>query len=200
MEDSTFRAYRNNPKFLNSILPLSAELDFILSRVFECDPRKRINIPDLRSLILGCSRFTTRSIGSFPPTPPPEPAYAPELTFQVVQESLHPSEQYPSLGTPLITPLYTHPVSTQFSTSSRGSSISDAGSAFSAGSSSSMSSCGSYEEGSKIQEVIDTAPTHTTPTYTAPQSKPQFYGQCRPMDPVSAPWMPHHFMAPVQVY
>ena len=200
MEDSTFRAYRNNPKFLSSILPLSAELDFILSRIFECDPRKRINIPELRSLILGCSRFTTRSTGSFPPTPPPEPAYAPEPTFHAVQEPLHLIEQYPSLGTPLVTPLFTHPVSTQSSTSSRGSSISDAGSAFSAGSSSSMSSCGSYEEGPKNQEVVHTAPTHITSIYTAPQSTQQCYGQCRPMDPVSAPWMPYQIMAPVQVY
>lgn len=58
LEDSTFQAYLKDPFFLQSILPLSDEMTCILSRVFECDPRKRITIPDLRSLILDCPRFT----------------------------------------------------------------------------------------------------------------------------------------------
>ncbi|KAG2420298.1 hypothetical protein HFD88_005099 [Aspergillus terreus] len=58
LEDSTFQAYLKDPFFLKSILPLSDEIISILSRVFECDPRKRITIPDLRSLILDCPRFT----------------------------------------------------------------------------------------------------------------------------------------------
>ncbi|KZF19786.1 serine/threonine protein kinase, partial [Xylona heveae TC161] len=51
-EDSTFRAFLKDSKFLRSILPLSAELDNILRRIFECDPQKRITIPELRELIV----------------------------------------------------------------------------------------------------------------------------------------------------
>ncbi|PKY08166.1 negative regulator of sexual conjugation and meiosis [Aspergillus campestris IBT 28561] len=57
-EDSTFRAYLKDPFFLQSILPLSDEMIVILSRIFECDPTKRITIPELRHLILDCPRFT----------------------------------------------------------------------------------------------------------------------------------------------
>ena len=61
MEDSTFRAYRENPGFLRTILPISPELDSILKRVFEINPHRRIRIPELRKLIINCPRFTTRS-------------------------------------------------------------------------------------------------------------------------------------------
>jgi serine/threonine protein kinase len=57
-EDSTFRAYLKDPEFLRTILPLSSELNVILRRIFECDPLKRITIPELRRLILDCPRFT----------------------------------------------------------------------------------------------------------------------------------------------
>ncbi|KAI9883781.1 MAG: hypothetical protein M1823_004436 [Watsoniomyces obsoletus] len=59
-EDSTFRAYLRDPGFLSSILPLAPELDAILRRIFECDPLKRVTLPELRSMILHCSRFTVR--------------------------------------------------------------------------------------------------------------------------------------------
>lgn len=68
-EDSTFQAYLRDPTFLSSILPLSPELDSILRRIFECDPLKRITIPELRELIIRCPRFTTRS-NVLLPTPP----------------------------------------------------------------------------------------------------------------------------------
>jgi len=58
LEDSTFRAYLKDPFFLKTILPLSTEMVYILSRVFERDPAKRITIPELRQLILECPRFT----------------------------------------------------------------------------------------------------------------------------------------------
>jgi len=61
IDNSTFRAYLKNPKFLSSILSLSPELDFILKRIFECDPRRRISISKLRDLVLKCPRFTNRS-------------------------------------------------------------------------------------------------------------------------------------------
>lgn len=152
MDDSTFRAYRNDPRFLSSILPLSPELDFILSRIFEHDPRRRINIPDLRDLILRCNNFTTRSIIARPPTPPSEPRYAPGFgaPCPTSAQSFPGLDQFaPSLGA--------YPVMAQCSTSSGGS---DHGSTFSATSScSSTSSCDSYEGVSKASEPV----THTAP-------------------------------------
>jgi serine/threonine protein kinase len=57
--DSTFRAYLKDPRMLRTILPLTSELDFILRLIFECNPQKRIAIPELRSRIMACHRFTT---------------------------------------------------------------------------------------------------------------------------------------------
>lgn len=67
-QDSTFKAFLRDPHFLRSILPLSPELDRILHRIFECDPKKRITIPELRRMIIHCPRFTTNSYGL--PSPP----------------------------------------------------------------------------------------------------------------------------------
>ncbi|KAI9893418.1 MAG: hypothetical protein M1814_006715 [Vezdaea aestivalis] len=64
LEDSTFKAFYQDSSFLKSILPLSDELDTVLRRIFEIDPCRRIRIPELRNLILNCSRFTTRPIPS----------------------------------------------------------------------------------------------------------------------------------------
>ncbi|KAF7509940.1 hypothetical protein GJ744_007254 [Endocarpon pusillum] len=72
-EDSTFRAYLQDPSFLRSILPLSAELDSILHRVFECDPAKRISIQELRDLIVACPRLTTSAYDTLPPSPVVQP-------------------------------------------------------------------------------------------------------------------------------
>lgn len=69
--DSTFRAYLKNPRFLRTILPLSAELDDILRSIFELDPLKRITIRDLRTRIQHCQRFTTGPGPAMCTTPPP---------------------------------------------------------------------------------------------------------------------------------
>ncbi|KAJ5657283.1 uncharacterized protein N7484_000932 [Penicillium longicatenatum] len=61
-EDSTFRAYLKDPFFLRTILPISNEVVTILSRIFECDPEKRITVQELRQLILECPHFTTSSV------------------------------------------------------------------------------------------------------------------------------------------
>ena len=163
MDDSTFRAYRKDPRFLSSILPLSPELDFILSRIFEHDPRRRINIPELRELILRCNSFTTRSPSALPPTPPSEPQCVPgpELTCHTPAQSSRGCGQYPQVATPA---LAAYPVMAQSSTSSGGS---DHGSIFSAASScSSTSSCGSYESVSKGSEIVTyTAPPSTRPIF-----------------------------------
>ncbi|KAF2280320.1 Pkinase-domain-containing protein [Westerdykella ornata] len=70
-EDSTFRAYMRDPRFLRTILPLSPELDSILRRVFELDPSKRITLPELRYLIQHCPRFTSSKSAMASPLPSP---------------------------------------------------------------------------------------------------------------------------------
>lgn len=73
-EDSTFRAYLKDPQFLSTILPISAELNVILRRVFECDPQQRISLAELRDLIVACPRLTTSSYSTVPPSPPASPS------------------------------------------------------------------------------------------------------------------------------
>ena len=167
MDDSTFRAYRNNPRFLSSILPLSPELDFILSRIFEHDPRRRIRIPELRNLVLRCNNFTNRSTDALPPSPPSEPQYTsePEIICHTSAQSLQGFHQCPPCGMEASPPAAVYPVMTQGSTSSRGS---DHGSIFSAASScSSTSSCDSHNSVSKAPETITyTRPQPTGPIYT----------------------------------
>ncbi|KAI9673160.1 MAG: hypothetical protein M1817_003022 [Caeruleum heppii] len=68
VHDSTFRAYLTDSTFLRTILPLSPEFDSILRRIFECDPLKRITIPELRRRILQCAVLTTRPNELTPPT------------------------------------------------------------------------------------------------------------------------------------
>ncbi|KAL2436531.1 Negative regulator of sexual conjugation and meiosis [Exophiala dermatitidis] len=72
-EDSTFRAFLKDPKFLSSILPISPELNLILRRIFECDPNKRITLQELREMIINCPRLTMNPYNSLPPTPPQTP-------------------------------------------------------------------------------------------------------------------------------
>lgn len=69
-EDSTFRAYLKDSKFLRTILPLSPELDSILRLVFECDPARRVSIEKLRELVVACPRLTTTCFPRLPPNPP----------------------------------------------------------------------------------------------------------------------------------
>ena len=167
MDDSTFRAYRNNPRFLSSILPLSPELDFILGRIFEHDPRRRIKIPELRDLILRCHSFTTRATCPPPPTHTNEPQYTsgPEIACHTSAQSLRSLEQYFPSGRAAASSLTAYPVMTQCSTSSQGS---DHGSIFSAASScSSTSSCDSFDGASKAPESL---------TYRLPQQRGPIYG------------------------
>lgn len=77
-DDSTFRAFLQDPKFLRSILPLSAELDSILNRVFECDPLKRISIQQLRDLIVACPNLTANCCNTLPPSPVAHPGDHPD--------------------------------------------------------------------------------------------------------------------------
>ncbi|KAF1813039.1 serine/threonine protein kinase, partial [Eremomyces bilateralis CBS 781.70] len=78
-EDTTFRAYARDRSFLPTILPLSQELNGILTRIFELDPSKRIDLQELRRLIVGCDRLTTTpqvqpiTVPQQPITPPLSP-------------------------------------------------------------------------------------------------------------------------------
>jgi serine/threonine protein kinase len=164
-EDSTFRAYMKDPKFLRSILPLSPELDSILKRVFEYNPSKRIRIPELRELILRCPRFTTTK--SAAPTPLPSPPVRPaDYVRDAAFNGRFQSNALPNV-TPLPAPIFTPAMDlpyTQHSISS-GSSDSDNDSVFSSSSSaSSTSSTSSFTRFSPPRA----APCGAQATYVSP--------------------------------
>lgn len=97
-EDSTFRAFMKDPKFLRSILPVSMELDAIMKRIFEYNPAKRITIPELRELIVRCPNFTASK--SAAPTPLPSPPFSPveyasDAGFYQIPAAPLPSPVYP---------------------------------------------------------------------------------------------------------
>lgn len=73
LDDSTFSAFLRDPEFLKTILPLTDDFHFILRRIFECNPSKRVTIPELRNLIYRCPTFTTRPQAAVA-TPPASPA------------------------------------------------------------------------------------------------------------------------------
>jgi len=56
--DETYSAYLRDPNFLQSILPISDELNAILRQIFNPNPRKRITLQQLRRAIILCRRFT----------------------------------------------------------------------------------------------------------------------------------------------
>ncbi|KAK5107098.1 hypothetical protein LTR62_001846 [Meristemomyces frigidus] len=106
-DDSTFKAFMRDRNFLQTILPISTELNYILQRIFEPDPRRRISLTELRHLILCCSRFgqQTAPCSSTPPTPPYSPAVQ---TVQTLTTSgagimdIPPMDPLPGLRYPLI--------------------------------------------------------------------------------------------------
>lgn len=175
VEDSTFRAYLKDSKFLKSILPLSSELDAILRRIFECDPQKRITIPQLRNLIIRCPRFTTRA-GVLPPSPSASVDYNRDSIYGGLPDFLAPFQQFagPSQYGPPSPPA--EAVTAQFShltTSSGRSSASDAGSVFSVTSSASSSSSHSdydYDTTTKVEPFPFVAPPPQAGFYGTPSS------------------------------
>jgi hypothetical protein len=66
MEDSTYRAFVNNPNFLRTILPLSEELNQILGMIFTRDPEKRITVSELKRRIQDCSSFSGPLVSHLP--------------------------------------------------------------------------------------------------------------------------------------
>ena len=92
MEDCTFRAFMKDRDFLQSILPISDELNSILQRIFEVDPKHRIGLHELRQLILGCPQLgQDSSDASLPPTPPYSPVEKPvDSSFAFFGNGLEP--------------------------------------------------------------------------------------------------------------
>ena len=192
VEDSTFRAYLRNPKFLSSILPLSPELDAILRRIFECDPRRRISIVELRDLVIRCPRFTTRTTTS-PPTPPPDRNGPEDPILGTAPNVAGLFQHYSSVPyTPSPSPPL-HPVSAQHShttVSSDGSIRSDDGSSYSIGSTDSVASfSGNCEDHGQ----------HHKPIYVPAQPANNYYGSFLPLDPVSKQMGAPSFVQAVQV-
>lgn len=63
-EDYTYRAFTQGQGFLKTILPVTDELNEILSRIFTANPDQRITLPELRKMIEDCSQFTEQSPAS----------------------------------------------------------------------------------------------------------------------------------------
>jgi serine/threonine protein kinase len=95
-EDSTFRAFLKDPSFLSSILPISPELNAVLQRIFECDPRHRITLDELRELILACPRFTNTCYNTYPPSPQPSYDYVDNMDSSNVALPPSPPRSPPS--------------------------------------------------------------------------------------------------------
>ncbi|RYO80122.1 hypothetical protein DL766_001564 [Monosporascus sp. MC13-8B] len=105
--DSTYRAYIGSRGFLKTILPLSDGLDDMLNHLFTRDPDRRITIPEFRSRIIACERFTEPQ-GPFliaePPSPEPvavynsEPLDLKEETLDVEEELTDVEEKLLDVG------------------------------------------------------------------------------------------------------
>jgi serine/threonine protein kinase len=126
-EDSTFRAFMKDPKFLSTILPVSMELDAILRRMFEFNPAQRATIPE-----------------SAVSTPLPSPPFQPvDYSRDCQYNAYYQANAVPQLA-PLPASAYA-PSPFQHSTSS-GSSNSDNDSVFSSCSSASSASSTSSQQ------------------------------------------------------
>ena len=192
IEDATFRAYLKNSRFLSSILPISPELDVILRRVFDCDPAKRISIPELRELVVRCPRFTNQP-SALPPSPR-EPDFIPKVGFGNVPSFVNQFQQFQA---PPYTPAQSppaQPITAQYSnltSVSAGSSPSDDGSVFSTSSTSSSSS--SYSD------FEDPSKSHLE--YVVPGPSENYYGNIFPsMDWVPKPLAHQAIVPSIQVY
>lgn len=201
-EDSTFRAYMKDPKFLRSILPISLELDSILKRIFEFNPAKRITIQELRELILRCPRFT--STKSAVTTPLPSPPFTPvDYVQDAAFNGCYQPAAVPSVA-PLPGPIYSPQTMElpypQHSTSS-GSSNSDNDSVF--------SSCSSVSSASSTSSFthVTPPPSHKLPsraaqsTYVSPPTNTWFHPFIQAANLVKhVSFQPPMMAAPVHVY
>ncbi|RKF72063.1 Negative regulator of sexual conjugation and meiosis [Golovinomyces cichoracearum] len=71
LDDSTYRAFSSNPEFLQTILPISDEMNSIILQIFETNPINRIDIVSLKKMIRNCPKFTGPIKCGDPRTPPP---------------------------------------------------------------------------------------------------------------------------------
>jgi hypothetical protein len=177
-DDSTFRAFMKDPNFLEKILPLTPELNFILGRIFEVDPVKRVTIPELKEMILSCDRLTT--------LPPVSQCYSPPYSpVDCARDSAYGSmESLPQLPSPVCSPVLSpaapafvgqnHQLIPRLSQSSNSDSDSDSESVFSdASSTSSNSSTSSFTHITNVPHcgVPQVQPHHQ---YVAPNPGPWY--------------------------
>lgn len=196
-DDSTFRAYMKDPKFLRTILPISPELDSIMRRIFEFNPVKRITIPELRDLIMRCPRFTATK--SAAPTPLPSPPFTPvDYVQEVAYNGCYPVvPSVAPLPGPVYSPSWELP-SPQHSISS-GSSASDNESVFSACSSASSASSTSSFTHAPAQKL----PASRVPppsAYVSPPTNAWFHPFIQAANLVKHVSFQPPMMAPVHVY
>ncbi|KAI1828541.1 kinase-like domain-containing protein [Xylaria intraflava] len=89
-EDTTYRAFTRSHDFLRTILPLSDDLNDILGCIFTRNPDERITLPELRSRILACPKFTVPA----PPQALLTPPASPEPTVHVNPEDANNDMSY----------------------------------------------------------------------------------------------------------
>ncbi|TLD11572.1 hypothetical protein E2P81_ATG10408 [Venturia nashicola] len=82
VEDSTYKAYRKDPNFLKTILPITDECDAILRRIFDLNPNTRITLPELISWMERQPRLTQGS------TEPISPPYSPVQEQPISQDTI----------------------------------------------------------------------------------------------------------------
>ena len=75
-----------DPNFLQSILPITDEISFILNRIFVLDPSQRMTLHQLRELIMACNQFTVPEPA--PPSPPASDPYTPNMVIPVIPATL----------------------------------------------------------------------------------------------------------------
>ncbi|KAK3318007.1 kinase-like domain-containing protein [Apodospora peruviana] len=163
VEDSTYRAYTSSPGFLKTILPVSDELNDILGRIFTRNPDQRITLPELKSRILACSRFTDQPAASMP-SPPASPK--PTAVYVDCEESAIDDDYYDDdeeFG-------YSAPLSPASSDS-----MSDEGSTCSSDEGSLSSSCSSIEDLQDDDDFLEDIPEVRTPPPQLSAAEPAIY-------------------------
>lgn len=98
-DDTTFRAFLRDANFLQTILPISSGLNWILQRIFDIDPKRRITLDALRECILRCPQLGSQPEATGLQTPPYSPADKPVSPYVLqpvpVMEPL-PGQQFAS--------------------------------------------------------------------------------------------------------
>jgi serine/threonine protein kinase len=198
-DDSTFRAYMRDRTFLQTILPISDELNCILSRIFEPDPSSRIGLLELRDAIMACGQFTKHSLPSDPRDVFENSVNTPACMPVHLQQRVQPVQAVQQLITPPITPPnaspgqlpWSPPLSprlSQYSNNSSGSSDSDTASIFS-----DVSTASSL---SSLSTLSAAACAPLSPVINMPQPKVVPYSQPTYVSPVPV-W--YSTLLPVQI-